>query len=126
MIRDFWGGRGKVVCKRSFDRVTPRIVIISAMSFTVFGIVVMGGVCRVDSLVMLPMRMEARARRIRGEMVFLVSLWGLMFVWDGPVRISRIICMLYEAESVVAISVIVRAHRFTYELVMVSIMVSFE
>lgn len=83
-----------VVCRKSFDRATPRIVIVSAMNFTVFGIVVMGEACRADSLVVLPIRMEARARRIRGGMMFLVSLWGLVLVRDGPVRISRIICML--------------------------------
>lgn len=72
----------------------PSIVIINAMSFTVFGIVIIGGVCRVDNLVMLPMRMEARVRRISGGTVLLTSLWGLILMCDGPVRMSRIICIL--------------------------------
>lgn len=90
----FFGGRDEVVCLRSFDRMTPRIVMVSAINFTIFGIVVIGEVCRVDSLVMLPIRMDVRVRRISGGTMFLVSLWRLMLVCEGPVRISRIICML--------------------------------
>lgn len=79
---------------KSFDRVIPRAVIASARSLTVFGIVVIEVVCKVVSLVMLPMRMDIRVRRIRGEMMFLASLCNLILVCGGPVRISRIICML--------------------------------
>lgn len=44
VVCSFLGGKAKVVCARSFDKVIPRIVIISAMSFTIMGIVVMGEV----------------------------------------------------------------------------------
>lgn len=42
---------------------------------------------------MLPMRMDAMVRRMSGRLVLFVSLWGLL-VRDGPVRVSKIICML--------------------------------
>lgn len=48
--------------------------MVRAMSFTIFGIVPTGVVCRVDNLVMLPIIMDARVRRVRGKIMFLVSL----------------------------------------------------
>lgn len=53
-----------------------------------------GVVCKVVSLVMVPMRMDIRVRRVRGGTMFLASLCNLVLVCEGPVRISRIICML--------------------------------
>lgn len=65
---------------RSIDRIIPVRVIISALSLIVFGIVKIVVVCSVDSLVMVPIRIDPRVKRRMGLIGGFVSECGFCLV----------------------------------------------
>lgn len=58
---------------KSVDNTIPARVIISAVSLIVFGIVCIVVVCRVESLVIVPMKIDPRASRRIGLVEVFVS-----------------------------------------------------
>lgn len=54
------------MCVRSFDSKIPIMEAISAISLIVFGIVVVGVICRVEIFVRVPIRIDASIRRDSG------------------------------------------------------------
>lgn len=82
--------------------------------------------CSVVSFVIVPARIVIIVSRKRGLIIMFVSLCMLWLVRGWPVNVRRIIRVLYEADSAVAINVIIRAQELIWEFIMVSMMVSFE
>lgn len=60
---------------KSFDKMMPVRVAISAISLIDFGIVIVVVVCRVEIFVSVPIRIDASIRRVNGLIVVFVSLW---------------------------------------------------
>lgn len=84
----FRGGRCVNIDSRSIDRITPVKVMISALSFIVVGMVMVVVVCNVDSLVIVPMKIDPRVNRRMGLVGDFVSWWGLCLLRGKSVSVK--------------------------------------
>lgn len=73
IVFGFCGGWYVDIFIRSIDRIIPVIVINSAPSLMVFGMVITVVVCNVDSFVVVPTKIEPSVSRRMGLIGILVS-----------------------------------------------------
>lgn len=88
MVFGFCGGWWIIIDNRSIDSTSPIIVIINAHSLIVFGIVIIVVVCNVDSLVMVPMKIDPIVRRRIGLVGDFVSWWVFCLVRGKLVNVK--------------------------------------
>lgn len=93
------------------DRAIPVSVAASAASLIIFGMVVSAVFCNVVSFVKIPAVIDMIVSRIRGLMVLLASVCVLCLIRGCPVSVSKMIRVLYEADRVVAINVMINVHE---------------
>lgn len=114
---------------RSIAIISPRMVTISALSFSAVGIVIMGVFFGVKfEVIISPVMMLPHASRLMGLMIVrLFSLIGEKGRNRGcPIEAKKIIRKLYTAVKEVAIKVSVRAQAFRYDVFIASMMASLE
>lgn len=72
---------------RSVDRIIPVRVMVSADSLMLVGIVYVVVVCRVESLVIVPTKIEPKVNRKIGLVGAFVSWWIFCLVRGNPVSV---------------------------------------